>query len=120
MSYTRVIPRDFFNESKLLKCLGQLSLKIHDCKLPKGIEIEIEETDKPFIIELEENLGLLYVSNYEICVNNYIIFFGTTYNSKDNYPLIAYTEYEEFRVFDEKGDFTDEFINKFKTSSKTC
>lgn len=26
MTYFRVIPRDFFNESKLLKCLGQFEL----------------------------------------------------------------------------------------------
>ena len=30
MTYRRVLPRDLFNEAKLLKCLGQLALIIHD------------------------------------------------------------------------------------------
>lgn len=73
MNYIRVIPRDFFNESKLLKCMGQLSLKILDCQLPKGIEMYIEGDGQPFQIGLSNfrsgfshttkitNLVLLYL-----------------------------------------------------------
>lgn len=41
-SYRRVLPRDLFNEAKLLKCLGQLSLMIHDGKC----ELRVEHSDE--------------------------------------------------------------------------
>ena len=35
--YERVIPRDLFNEAKLLKCVGLLVLKIHDGENPANV-----------------------------------------------------------------------------------
>ena len=109
MSYQRVIPRDFFNEAKLLKCMGQLSLKILDCQLPEGIKIEIEETGEPFEIHLTDD-GRLFVSNYQTSINDTYISLSTTYNSKYNYPLICFHDDVELLVFDEFGNFTEEFI----------
>jgi hypothetical protein len=113
MKYTRVIPRDFFNEAKLLKCMGILSLKILDCQLPEGIEITISESGNPFNIQLSDD-GSLYVANYQIKVNGQIVEFHTTYNSKSNYPFYASVDYCEYQVFDDGGEFTDEFIEQFK------
>ena len=110
MTYTRVIPRDFFNESKLLECMGVLSLKILDRRLPEGVQIEIAETGEPFNIQLTDD-GVLTVANYPVTVNGKTVFFGTTYNSKANFPLFARSEsYEDFQVFDDNGDFSSEFI----------
>lgn len=106
--YFRVIPRDFFNESKLLKCLGQLSLKILDCQLPEGIKVEIEETGEPFRVALTDD-GLLTVVNYPIKVNDCPVIMGTTYNSKSNYQLKCVVDYVEYEVFDDAGEFTEEF-----------
>ena len=47
MSYTRETPRDLFNESKLLKCLGQLSLIIHNTVDSDG-NAELQKR-KPFV-----------------------------------------------------------------------
>lgn len=113
MSYARVIPRDFFNEAKLLKCLGQLALKILDRQLPEGIDIQITETGEPFRIELDDS-GYLYVANYPCTINGSNVWFATTYNNKRAYPLLCMTDGEETIVFDDNGNFDQDFINTFK------
>lgn len=110
MSYLRVIPRDFFNEAKLLKCMGQLSLKILDDLLPEGIDIQINECGESFDIEQTID-GRLFVSNYEVTINDTYVSMSTTYNSKESYPLVCFHDDIETIVFDEKGDFTTEFIS---------
>lgn len=112
IKYERVIPRDFFNEAKLLKCMGMLSLKILDCQLPEGISIKIEESGEPFKIKLSEE-GNLFVSNYEVFINDRPVMVSTTYNSKSNYPFHCMVDYCETPIFDESGEFTEEFIQTF-------
>ena len=117
--YKRVIPRDFFNEAKLLKCMGLLALKELDQMLPKGVDIRIEsrseEKDAGFDIYRDEGNDGLYVGNYNVVINDEIYTAYTKYNSKDNYPLYIQDEdYVDYLVFDEQGEFTDEFIQRFK------
>lgn len=109
--YIRVIPRDFFNEAKLLKCMGQLSLAILDCKVPQGIELRIEENGDPFEIRLSDD-GNLHVANYETFVNGRVTTFYTHYNSKLNYPFYCINpeSSNEVKVFDEDGKWTEEFL----------
>lgn len=113
-NYMRVIPRDFFNESKLLKCMGFLELAILDRKLPEGINIEIEDSGDPFEIYLDEIWGILSVSNYPVTVNGETYQFGTTYNSKSNFPFVVIKDDIDIEVFDENGKFTQDFIESFK------
>lgn len=115
LNYTRVIPRDFFNEAKLLKCMGLLSLKILDRMLPDGIEIEVEENGAPFQINLSD-AGDLIVTNYKIIINGDDGIFYTIYNSKENYPFFCYcaNDNNDVRVFNEAGVFTEEFVQKFQ------
>jgi hypothetical protein len=108
--YKRVIPRDLFNEAKLLKCFGLLSLKIHDRMLPEGIEVKIWDVDAPFQIKLLDE-GSLWICNYPTELNGEDVIFKTTYNSKANYPLICEYRGGEYRVFNEQGEFDEEFIN---------
>ena len=110
-SHKRVIPRDFFNESKLLKCMGRLSIKILDNDLPEGVSIKIDENGEPFDIVLDGVISKLYVSNYKTTVNDVEVKFGTEYNSKSNYPLYLIYGYDEIEVFDDNGDFSDEFVD---------
>lgn len=109
MQYQRVIPRDFFNEAKLLKCLGHLSLKILDGMLPDGVKIAIEESGKPFEIHLTDD-GRLFLNDYDVTINDTYVSMSTTYNSKDNYPLVCFHDDVETVVFNELGMFTEEFI----------
>ncbi len=106
-NYTRVIPRDFFNEAKLLKCMGQLALKILDGQTP--CKIEIEDNGDPFNIELDED-GSLFVSNYPVLVKGISYRFKTTYNSKSPFPFYMEHNYCDFQVFDDKGEFHTDFL----------
>ena len=116
-NYVRVIPRDFFNEAKLLKCMGHLSLAVLDRILPDGINIEILdsiENDSQFNIKIIIYFYILYVSNYTILINGKSYILGTRYNSKQNFPFYIIIDDQDFLVFDEQGDLSEEFINKFQ------
>jgi hypothetical protein len=110
MGYYRVIPRDLFNEAKLLKCFGRLSLLVHDLMLPDGVNIEINHDGEAFKIEQDFNSGDLYINNIITSINNSYVTFKTKLNSKDNYPLICEYQYDYYNVFDDSGEFTEEFI----------
>lgn len=110
MSYNRVIPRDFFNECKLLKCMGQLALKIHDQQLPDNIIIEwANEIGEPFDIQQDIN-GDLFVANYRLTINGVPVYFATSYNSKNAYPLFCEIDGEIIEVFNDHGGFTNDFF----------
>lgn len=109
--YIRVIPRDLFNESKLLKCMGRLCVLIHDNDTP--FEMNVEHNDEPFNIALTDD-GSLTITNINISINDIYFNFYTTYNSKDNYPLFCGYENDEVLVFDESGKFTNDFIDFVK------
>jgi len=107
-TYLRVIPRDLFNESKLLKCIGRLVLMIHDGYNINGL-LKFTHDEQSFKIGLH-NEGYLQVSNIIFYIKDERVDFVTTYNSKASYPLAAYYKYCEYPVFDEQGNYTDEFI----------
>lgn len=101
--------------------MGLLALKILDGMCPDGINVYIEESGDPFDIQLTDD-GTLHVSNYPVTINDMPVFFGTPYNSKANYPLLATINEEEIRVFTETGEFSSEFVhaaqNAFITLSR--
>lgn len=86
-----------------------LSLKILDCQLPEGVNIEIEETGEPFDIRLTDD-GALFINNYKVTINGRPQSFRTEYNSKSATPFYCFVDYVEYEVFDLQGNFTDEFI----------
>ena len=116
-NYTRVIPRDFFNEAKLLKCMGLLALKIHDSKTPEGITIEISENGEPVDIDLVLSDHAISVINYLVTVNGQEVIMKNKYNSRENYPMYCEVDEEDFLVFNEQGEFTTEFIERFKNEN---
>lgn len=112
MSHQRVIPRDLFNESKLLKCMGQLSLIIHDEKHPQyPLRLEHNDADYPgFNIELDGEFHNLYVTNLTLFFKDTEIRLGSRYNSKDAYPLhFINDDGEEGEVFNDDGTLSQEF-----------
>jgi len=119
MSYERVIPRDLFNEAKLLKCLGQLSLIIHSNvgieKWRLSIEHDTSNHDG-FNIVNDGGSGDIECNNVHVYVAGEEIQLTTGLNSRRAYPLIFESEensigdiHEGF-VFDDHGDFTGEFV----------
>src|SRR6478735_4525139 len=116
-NYNRVIPRDFFNEAKLLKCMGNLAVKILDFQIPEGINIVIEDSGDPFHIVLTDD-GSLMVSNYNVTVNGEDVIMKSTYNSKENFPFFCEIDDEEYKVFTDQGEFDKEFIERFQNSEE--
>lgn len=112
LEYNRVIPRDLFNEAKLLKCLGVLTLKIHDNQAPEGLKVD--QIDNDFKIGLTDE-GSLKTNSLQFTYKDEILSFETTYNSKNNFPLFCCFAYCEFLVFDETGNFDNEFLDFLKT-----
>ena len=117
-NYLRVIPRDLFNEAKLLKCLGRLVILIDENNTigEPNYKMEYYHDQLPFDITLDEKEGVLLVSNLEISINSIKHRFVTNYNSKQNYPLLVENKHFddldcEFYVFDEEGNFSEDFKN---------
>lgn len=104
--YTRVIPRDLFNESKLLKCIGRLTLLIHDGFAINGMTFEHD--GDPFSVALMDD-GFLCITNIIFEMNDENMLFKCQYNSKSNYSLFLEYDYCDYLVFDESGDYTKEF-----------
>ena len=114
MSYHRVIPRDLFNESKLLKCLGQLALHRHDYySIQQLIRLEYDPR-QGFKIAQNPDDGNLYCANM-ICRRKRDlkeIKLSTIYNDKSPYPLVYEVDNEYFgHIFKDDGTFTDEFMD---------
>ena len=108
-TYHRIIPRDFFNEGKLLTCLGLLSLRIINSQLPHNCEITIDESGKPFDIQAGDD-GSLFVSNYATLLNDREVCFKIMQNNRSKYPLDCSYQNTDYRVFTEEGDWDDEFL----------
>ena len=112
IDYQRVLPRDLFNEAKLLEQVGRVCLSIHDSKL---IPISFEHDGSPFDVQLSDE-GSLYISNVVFWdVEGLAVSFWTNYNSRDKNPLLAcdHETEEGYFVFDDQGNFTDQFLEKF-------
>lgn len=108
--YKRVLPRDLFNEAKLLKCMGRLCLLIHDDMIPVKME-KIEDFNCSWTIGLCDD-GYLIIKDLEIYVKGKRIYFRTVVNSKEGWPLFAHDPATccEYRVFNERGVWDREFL----------
>lgn len=116
LNYQRVIPRDLFNEAKLLKCMGKLSLAILDGFAPA--RMQMNEPDEPFQVGLM-NDGYLTITNLEVKILDTRHLFRTQYNSQANFPLVVTHDYCDYRVFDEAGEWDEEFLDFVQTKFKT-
>jgi len=100
-NWTPVIPRDLFNSSKILKCVGKLLLLNHN----NQINLEYEFDNTPFNIDFDYIWNGLYITN--IIFNN--LHFYVPYNSKEEWPLYCVYNDEEYSVFSNTGEITNEF-----------
>lgn len=118
MSYQRVIPRDLFNESKLLKCIGQLALIIHDgLGVPRDLKLNHDDSEYAgFQIEQNQDSGALYCANIQLTFAGQVIELSAPYNSKEPYPLnYTVSDDEDGRVFTDDGKLSHGFIVDLKT-----
>ena len=110
--FYRVIPRDLFNEAKLLKSLGRLCLLIHE-GLADPLEVDLEDPETGFQVELSPTYGTLFVSNLHIWPRHATASFFTHYNDKAPWPLWVTVSVDDrettVEVFTEDGELTQEF-----------
>ncbi len=122
VNYTRVIPRDLFNEAKLLKCLGQLVLKIGmDRFCSEHLVVSYIGEERGFVIGQDASDGALYCKNLNIWSRGRRIPFRSIYNSKSPYPFVAIDPINgETTVFSDDGEFTAEFLEFVAEWSNTA
>lgn len=112
MTYTRVCPRDLFNEANLLKCLGQLYLMTEG--MP-GCSWADPQPGEPFVIDQDDADGSLSVANATLLIDGERCVFRRPLNDRDPWPLIC-THVgttmlsEEAAVFTDAGALSAEFM----------
>jgi hypothetical protein len=109
MSYIRVIPRDLFNEANLLKCYGQLYLKLETANAPWA---ELQYDGEPFNIQQDIDDGSLTIFNVELWVRGRRYPLRRPLNSRAVWPLylVFDDDGEDMPVFDREGNFTPEMV----------
>lgn len=110
MSYTRVIPRDLFNEANLLKCYGQIYLLLERMADHKA-EL-VQEDDGSFQIEQDQNSGALSIENITLRVHGKLWRLMRPLNSRAPWPLWLEhidpaADFEPIQVFTDDGNFTE-------------
>jgi hypothetical protein len=101
MSYLRVLPRDAFNESSLLKCIGKLTMLIED---GMAAYWTYDYDGGPFQIEQSQADGSLYVSNIGFTFKGERVRLYRPLNSRECWPLWCEPEDgDSYRVFEETG-----------------
>jgi hypothetical protein len=113
VTYTRVIPRDLFNESKVLKCYGQLALLILDGLIDR-LPLELEHdyvSYEGFTIKQDGQRAHIYCDNLHLILNGkQRIMLGVPINSREPFPMVYVMDNDdEGEVFANKGKLSDEF-----------
>ncbi|NJL70193.1 MAG: hypothetical protein HC888_00665 [Candidatus Competibacteraceae bacterium] len=120
-----VLPRDAFNIAKLIKCIGQASLHIHDgfsqSIHPSPVwscyrKLSFEMKGDSFSVRQSCDDGSVFCDNFWIIINDSDrkelerYWLHTVYNSRENYPaFIVITGEVHLPVFDAYGLFSEEF-----------
>lgn len=115
MSYYRVIPRDLFNEANLLKCLGQLYLKLEELNTPLvKLYTEDFEEEKGFEVQQNSSNGSLFVANILLEIKGEIYTIFRPLNSRHPWPVYIIYKDDYFKLFDDFGELSDDFVNILK------
>ena len=113
-NYTRVIPRDLFNEAGLLKSLGRLAIALgeldgHNARI-------VEDTLDEFAIAQDPADGSISAENITFMIGSDQWKLFRSLNSRESYGLYASFDDEEVSVFEEDGALTDEFLELIRKS----
>ena len=118
VTYKRVLPRDLFNESKLLKCAGKLICLIED-EVVSNVLYEHDTTfTQNFIVGQDQSDGSFYLHNLTFYFrlpwpgDRVELEFNVTQDKTQNWNVYAVHAFwnEEVRVFTEDGEPTAEFL----------
>lgn len=110
-NYTRVLPRDAFNEAMLLKCIAFLTLHIENNYFT---DLAYDFDGEAFNVVQSED-GSISVANLEFmqASTGDRIEFYTAMNARASFPLECIVNDDYVDVFHPNGDYTDEFNAAF-------
>lgn len=110
MSYTRVIPRDLFNEANLLKCYGRLYICLENYS---GGSVKLAEDVDRFEVVQRPDDGWTYIANIPLTVRGSRYILTRPLNSRDPWPLyaeeIGNPDADPIEVFDDDGNLSEAF-----------
>lgn len=113
--YPRVMPRDLFNEAKVLSMHLKLVDDYNSGRLPKGFRIAVDADGVD--VRLTEN-GELYLGGVEFYFNGNPVSMAVAYNAGKNvrFPLQATAEDMDawsVTVYDDSGNLDADFVEAF-------
>jgi len=119
-SYTRVIPRDLFNEGNLLALYGRLVILLGETR---DHDAAFEQDQVPFFdIVQDDSSGSLTVANLAFTIRGERYRLGRPLNSRERWSLWLTSwddpDFEEVPVFDDEGNFASEMLALISTPSQ--
>lgn len=113
MSYTRIIPRDLFNEANLLNGLGKLVVLIESAENGHKLRVELEDNAfEGFLIEMDQTDGSIFARNVAATICDEPIALFVPLNSRTPCPLHYKTVGGAVgRVFNSDGTISQEFLD---------
>lgn len=109
--YTRVIPRDLFNEANLLKCYGKLWIALESRRYDATLSDDDLPRETPFHIVQSQDDGSLTIDNLAFKIKGELYRLWRPSNSRDPWPLYFSSMDDEIceRVFSDDGSLSPEF-----------
>jgi hypothetical protein len=116
-SYTRVIPRDLFNEGSLLTLYGRLVILLGETS---GHDAAFEQEQvESFDVVQDDSSGSLTIANLVFTVRGERYRLGRPLNSREKWSLWLSSwddpDFEEIAVFDDCGGFGPEMLALIST-----
>lgn len=107
----RVIPRDLFNEAKLLNNLGRIQILIEDRMICLTSKMDIDDAVSPegFGVDQDDSDASLFARNLRFYFEGEEIKMRTPYNSKAKYPILGVYKGEDYYLLDDKGNWLPEW-----------
>lgn len=116
MNYKRVLPRDLFNESALLKCLGKLWIHLDNARYPG---VSMSEFAAEFAIDQNQSTGGIFSRNVHLIVRGSCVHLERPLNERDTWSLYATdSDDNEYIVFDNDGESLHAEFVSFLTDSE--
>ena len=107
-NYTRVIPRDLFNEAGLLKSLGRLVIALGETD--GHVARFAQEQLDGFDVSQDPSDGSIEVTNLDFMIGGERWALRRSLNSRASYGLWAVLGDEEVDVLEEDGTLTADFL----------
>lgn len=119
-NYTRIIPRDLFNEGSLLTLYGRLVILLGETR---GHDAGFEQDQvQSFDIMQDDSSGSLTVANLVFTVHGERYRLGRPLNSREKWSLWLTSwddaDFEEIAVFDDDGNLGPDMLALISTSSR--